>query len=105
MTQASYRPYLDVTPEVQSTLEKGGSVVALESTIITHGMPHPQNVTTAREVEAVVRENGAVPATIAVIGGRIKVGLSDDELDWLGTARDVLKLSRADLPYAVSASR
>jgi pseudouridine-5'-phosphate glycosidase len=62
-------------------------VVALESTIITHGMPHPQNVATAREVEAVVRAGGAVPATIAILGGRIKVGLSPDELEWLGTAR------------------
>jgi pseudouridine-5'-phosphate glycosidase len=66
-------------------------------------MPYPQNVATAREVEAVVRAHGAVPATIAVIGGRIKVGLAPDELEWLGTAGDVLKLSRADLPYAVSA--
>jgi pseudouridine-5'-phosphate glycosidase len=68
-------------------------------------MPHPQNVATAREVEAVVRENGAVPATIAIIEGRIKVGLSDAELDWLGTAKDVMKLSRADLPYAVASKR
>lgn len=97
--------FLDFAPEVRSTLERGGAVVALESTIITHGMPHPQNVTTAREVEAVVRENGAVPATIAVIGGRIKVGLTDEELNWFGTAKDVMKLSRADLPYAIAAKR
>ena len=97
--------FLDIAPEVQSTLGKRGAVVALESTIITHGMPHPQNVVTAREVEAVVRDNGAVPATIAIIEGRIKIGLSDAELDWLGTAKDVMKLSRADLPYAVAAKR
>ena len=97
--------FLDIAPEVQSTLDKGGAVVALESTIITHGMPHPQNVVTAREVEAVVRDNGAVPATIAIIEGRIKIGLSDAELVWLGTAKDVMKLSRADLPYAVAAKR
>ena len=97
--------FLDIAPEVQATLASGGSVVALESTIITHGMPHPQNVITAREVEMVVRENGAVPATIAVIEGRLKIGLSDAELDWLGTAKDVMKLSRADLPYAVAARR
>ena len=97
--------FLDIAPEVQSTLNSGGAVVALESTIITHGMPHPQNVATAREVEAVVRDNGAVPATIAIIEGRIKIGLSDAELDWLGTAKDVMKLSRADLPYAVAAKR
>jgi len=95
--------FLDVASEVRLTLERGGAVVALESTIITHGMPHPQNVATAREVEAVVRENGAVPATIAVIAGRIKIGLADEELEWLGTAKDVMKLSRADLPYAVAA--
>lgn len=97
--------FLDIAPNVQSALAAGEAVVALESTIITHGMPHPQNVATAREVEAVVRENGAVPATIAIIEGRIKVGLSDAELDWLGTARDVMKLSRADLPYAVASRR
>ena len=97
--------FLDIAPEVRSALEGGEAAVALESTIITHGMPYPQNVTTAREVETIVRENGAVPATIAVIAGRIKIGLSDEELDWLGTAEYVMKLSRADLPYAVAANR
>jgi pseudouridine-5'-phosphate glycosidase len=101
----SPRPVVDVAPEVADALRAGRAVVALESTIITHGMPHPQNVATAREVEAVVRAGGAVPATIAILGGRIKVGLSPDELEWLGTARDVLKLSRADLPYAVATGR
>src|SRR6478735_2500227 len=99
------RRFLDIAPEIQTTLAAGGAVVALESTIITHGMPHPQNVATAREVEAVVRANGAVPATIAIIEGRIKIGLSDAELGWLGTAKDVMKLSRADLPYAVASGR
>jgi pseudouridine-5'-phosphate glycosidase len=99
-----HRP-LDLDDEVRAALGGGRPVVALESTIITHGMPHPHNVATAREVEAVVRANGAVPATIAVIGGRIKVGLSAHELAWLGTAGDVLKLSRADLPHAVAACR
>jgi pseudouridine-5'-phosphate glycosidase len=93
---------LDLAPEVRAALDAGAPVVALESTIVTHGMPHPQNVATARAVEAVVRENGAVPATVAVAAGRIRVGLPDDLLDWLGTARDVLKLSRADLPHAVA---
>ncbi|MEZ0171368.1 pseudouridine-5'-phosphate glycosidase [Microvirga sp. TS319] len=97
--------FLDVAPKVRSALDEGRAVVALESTIITHGMPHPQNVATAREVEAVVRDNGAVPATIAVIAGRIKIGLTDEELDWLGTATGVMKLSRADLPYAVASKR
>jgi pseudouridine-5'-phosphate glycosidase len=90
--------FLDIAPEVGSILQEGGAVVALESTIITHGMPYPQNVSTAREVESIVRKNGAMPATIAVIGGRIKIGLSDEELDWLGNASGVMKLSRADLP-------
>ncbi|HEU6442258.1 MAG TPA: pseudouridine-5'-phosphate glycosidase [Microvirga sp.] len=105
MSQAMIGRFLDVAPEVGSTLERGGPIVALESTIITHGMPYPQNVATAREVEALVRGNGAVPATIAIIAGRIKIGLSDEELEWLGTAKDVLKLSRADLPYAVASKR
>ncbi|HEX2553808.1 MAG TPA: pseudouridine-5'-phosphate glycosidase [Microvirga sp.] len=101
----SSHPRLDVAPEVAEALHAGRAVVALESTIITHGMPHPENVATARAVEAVVRDGGAVPATIAIIEGRIKVGLSPEELDWLGTARDVLKLSRADLPFAVAGGR
>ncbi len=79
--------------------------VALESTIITHGMPYPENVATARAVEAEVRSRGAEPVTIAVIDGRIRVGLTDDELEWLGGAKEVLKLSRNDLPYAVAAGR
>ncbi len=102
---ASLNPFVDAAPEVADALREGRAVVALESTIITHGMPRPQNVATAREVEGVVWDGGAVPATIAIIGGRIKVGLSPEELDWLGTARDVLKLSRADLPFAVSGRR
>jgi pseudouridine-5'-phosphate glycosidase len=105
MNHQTVSQFLDIAPEVQSTLSRGGAVVALESTIITHGMPYPQNVTTAREVEAVVREHGAVPATIAIIEGRIKIGLSHEELEWLGTAKDVMKLSRADLPYAVASKR
>ncbi len=105
MNHQTVSQLLDIAPEVQSALSQGGAVVALESTIITHGMPYPQNVATAREVEAVVRENGAVPATIAIIEGRIKIGLSNGELEWLGTAKDVMKLSRADLPFAVAAKR
>lgn len=96
---------VDIAPEVQTAIGCGGPVVALESTIITHGMPYPQNVATARDVEAVIRDRGAVPATIAVVAGRIKVGLSAEQLEWLGTAQDVLKLSRSDLPYAISAKR
>lgn len=105
MTENSPPHLLDVRDDVRRALEQRAPVVALESTIITHGMPHPQNVATARAVEDMVRTNGAVAATIAIVRGRIKVGLSFDELDWLGTATDVLKVSRADLPYAVAAGR
>jgi pseudouridine-5'-phosphate glycosidase len=77
----------------------------LESTIIAHGMPWPENVDTARAVEAIAREGGATPATIAVSGGKIRVGLSDDDLVALARANDVLKLSRADLPYALTSGR
>jgi pseudouridine-5'-phosphate glycosidase len=105
MTETSPPRLLQVRDDVRLALEEGAPVVALESTIITHGMPHPQNVATARAVEEVVRANGAVPATIAVLDGCIKVGLSPEELEWLGTAGDVLKVSRADLPYAVAAGR
>jgi pseudouridylate synthase len=96
---------VNIASEIAAALAGGAPVVALESTIITHGLPYPRNVETARSLEAVVRKHGAVPATIAVIEGRITIGLSSDELGWLGTAREVLKLSRADLPYAVSARR
>ena len=76
--------------------------VALESTIITHGMPYPENAATARALEAEVRAAGAEPATIGVIGGTIRIGLTDAELEWLAQAKDVQKLSRADLPFAVA---
>ena len=85
------------SPEVARALAAGQPVVALESTIITHGMPWPQNVETARAVEACVRDHGAVPATIAIMAGRIHIGLTEAELDALGQARGVAKLSRADL--------
>ena len=92
---------VDVHPDVRAALDRGSAVVALESTIISHGMPYPQNVATARSLEALVRAGGATPATIAVIGGRIKVGLDDDALAWLGTARDVRKLSSGDVAHAI----
>ena len=98
--------YLDVAPEVQAALDAGKPVVALESTIISHGMPYPQNVETALNVEKIIRENGAVPATIAVIGGRLKAGLSKDEIDYLGkTGTKVAKASRRDLPVLVAEGR
>ena len=90
-------PPLNILPEVVAALAENRPVVALESTIITHGMPFPQNVETARAVEAAVRDGGATPATIAVMAGRIHVGLSPDDLDRLGQATGVAKLSRADL--------
>ena len=94
---------IDFAPSVRDALAAGHPVVALESTIITHGMPYPQNVETARAVEAIVREGGAVPATIAVLGGRITVGLDDAALDRLGSASGVFKASRRDLAAVVVA--
>ena len=92
-------PYLDIAPEVKAALDAGRPVVALESTIISHGMPYPQNVETALNVEKIIRENGAVPATIAIIGGRLKAGLSKEEIEHLGKAGTaVTKASRRDLP-------
>lgn len=88
---------LILSPEVAKAHDTGAPVVALESTIITHGMPFPQNVATARRVEAEVRAHGATPATIAILDREIHVGLTEAELDWLGQARNVAKLSRADL--------
>ena len=98
--------YLDIAPEVKAALEEGRPVVALESTIISHGMPYPQNVETALNVEKIVRDNGAVPATIAVIGGRLKAGLTAEEIDYLGkTGLKVAKASRRDLPVLVAQGR
>ena len=95
--------YLDIAPEVKAALEAGKPVVALESTIISHGMPYPKNVETALRVEQTIRDNGAVPATIAVIGGRLKAGLSHEEIEHLGKAgRAVAKASRRDLPALVA---
>ena len=96
-------PYLDVAPEVKAALDAGKPVVALESTIISHGMPYPQNRDTALKVEEIIRSLGAVPATIAIIGGRLKAGLSPDEIDYLGkTGSGVAKASRRDLPVLVA---
>ena len=98
--------YLDVAPEVQEAIKAGKPVVALESTIISHGMPYPQNVETALHVEKIIREHGAVPATIAIIGGRLKAGLTAEEIDYLGkTGAGVTKASRRDLPILVAEKR
>lgn len=99
-----YNAYLDVKPEVAAALEQGRPVVALESTIISHGMPYPQNVETALAVEKIIRDNGAVPATIAILGGRLKVGLTPEEIDYFGKkGTAIAKASRRDL--AVLAAR
>ena len=95
--------YLDISDEVREALASGKPVVALESTIISHGMPYPQNVETALNVERIIRENGAVPATIAIIKGRLKAGLTRDEIEYLGKkGYDVTKASRRDLPVLVA---
>ena len=95
--------YLEISPEVKKALEENRPVVALESTIISHGMPYPQNVETALKVEETIRENGAVPATIAIIGGKLKAGLSKEEIEYLGKkGTKVIKASRRDLPVLVS---
>ena len=90
--------YLDVKPEVAEAVAAGKPVVALESTIISHGMPYPQNARTALSVEKIIRENGAVPATIAIIGGRLKAGLTPDEIEYFGKkGPEIAKASRRDL--------
>lgn len=99
------RRHIDVAPEVQEALAANRPVVALESTIITHGMPYPQNDEMAGRVEEIIREEGAVPATIAVIDGRLKVGLTREEREALAQASGAMKLSRADLAFAVAQRR
>lgn len=95
--------YLSISPEVKEALAAGRPVVALESTIISHGMPYPQNVQTALRVEQTIRDNGAVPATIAVIGGKLKAGCTPDEIEYLGKkGQAVTKASRRDLPVLVA---
>ena len=94
--------FLLFSPEVASARAAGKPVVALESTIISHGMPYPQNVHTAREVEQVIRDAGAVPATIAIMGGKICIGLSDEQLELLGSSPDAVKVSRRDLAYVLA---
>ncbi|MCI9564324.1 MAG: pseudouridine-5'-phosphate glycosidase [Oscillospiraceae bacterium] len=95
--------YLDIAPEVAAALTEGKPVVALESTIISHGMPYPKNVETALEVEKIIRDNGAVPATIAIIGGRLKAGLSAQEIEYFGKkGGEIAKASRRDLPVLIA---
>jgi pseudouridine-5'-phosphate glycosidase len=95
--------YLEISPEVKNALINNMPLVALESTIISHGMPYPQNKETALEVEQIIRDNGAVPATIAIINGKIKVGLNNDEIDHLArSGKEIVKASRRDIPYLIS---
>ena len=96
---------IDFAPEVVAARAEGRAIVALESTIISHGMPYPQNVQTAREVEAIIRAQGAVPATIAVLGGKIRIGLTDAELELLGRSPEALKVSRRDLPFVIAGAK
>jgi pseudouridylate synthase len=97
--------YIEYSQEVSEARKAGKAIVALESTIISHGMPYPQNVKTAREVEDIIRSKGAVPATIAILNGKIKIGLSSEELEYLGQAADVIKASRRDIPYILASKK
>jgi pseudouridylate synthase len=95
-------PGLSLTAEVRDALREGRPVVALESTIISHGMPYPQNVATATEVEEIIRGHGVIPATIAVLGGRPRIGLGAADLELLATSPEVAKVSLRDLPYVIA---
>lgn len=100
-----YKKYLDVRNDIKEAIEANKPVVALESTILSHGMPYPENLEFARNVERIIKEEGAVPATIAIIGGKIKVGLSDEELEIMCKAENVGKVSRRDLPIYISTGK
>lgn len=97
--------YLVLSEEVRAGMAKGLPIVALESTIISHGMPYPQNVAMAREVEQIIRDNGAVPATIAIVAGKIKIGLSDEELEMFGRSKGIAKVSRRDLADVIASQK
>ncbi len=94
--------FLDINTEVAEALKSGKPVVALESTIISHGMPYPENFEMAQKVERIIRENGAIPATIGIIGGRLKAGLTEEELLYMAQTPGIIKASRRDLPFIVS---
>ncbi|MBE3592267.1 MAG: pseudouridine-5'-phosphate glycosidase [Thermoanaerobacter sp.] len=94
--------FIDLSKEVKEAMEERKPVVALESTIISHGMPYPENIETAKTLENIVREHGAIPATIAIINGRIKIGLSEEELEFMGNSKEILKASRRDLPVVLA---
>jgi len=95
--------YIDINSEISQALQENKPVVALESTIISHGMPYPKNMETALKVESIVRANGAIPATIAIINGKFKIGLSEDEIEYLGkSGTKIIKASRRDIPYLLA---
>ncbi|MBR3264919.1 MAG: pseudouridine-5'-phosphate glycosidase [Erysipelotrichaceae bacterium] len=93
----NYREYLSITPEVEKALSEGKPVVALESTILSHGMPYPENIEFAHKVEKIIRDEGAVPATLAIIAGKLKVGLNDEELELMCHGENIAKASRRDV--------
>ena len=97
--------YIDILPEVREALDQNRAVVALESTIISHGMPYPRNLECAKKCEDIIRQEGAAPATIAVLGGRIKVGLTEAQLEHLATSKGIVKCSRRDLPYIIATKK
>ncbi|GAA4716594.1 pseudouridine-5'-phosphate glycosidase [Brevibacillus fulvus] len=99
------KQYLSFSEEVEQAIKKNQPIVALETTIISHGMPYPQNVQMAKEVEQIIRDNGAVPATIGLMGGRIKIGLSESELEEFATNKAVEKVSRRDFPYILASGK
>jgi pseudouridine-5'-phosphate glycosidase len=94
--------YIEITKEIQQALSENKPVVALESTIISHGMPYPENVESARNSERIIREEGAIPATIAIIGGKIKIGLENDELEYMGKNNKIKKASRRDMAMLIA---
>ncbi len=102
MAQQQRASLLHISKEVRTALDAGQPVVALESTVVAHGLPYPANVETARQMEAAVREHGAVPATIAILHGQLHVGLTESELEFLATAQNIRKVSRRDLPVVVA---
>ncbi len=99
---ANLQKYIEYSREVQQARENNQPIVALESTIISHGMPYPQNVEMATTVEQIIRNNGAIPATIAIIDGKIKIGLESEDLEILATSKDVAKVSRRDLAEVIA---
>ncbi len=105
MANYSINKYMDLNKQVIDALEYDKPIVALESTIISHGMPYPKNLETALGLENIIRQNGAIPATIAIIDGRIKIGLNNDQIESLSFDKDVAKVSRRDIPYIIASGK